>query len=438
MTAELENVTRAWQSNPRGRLRNLSLSPSAKNALFPLFEATMNSIHAIEERFGKDDLPKGRILIEALRDDEHWIGFRITDNGIGFTKNNLESFLTMDSQTKAKIGGKGVGRLSWLKVMDSVPIVSTHLEDKFRITRTFQLTIENPLANEVVERTDKPIGTVVELSPYEASYKNQLPVKLETIANRVLAHFISYFINVSHPEIIVTDGSESISLFDEFTSSISRDQDFKKVIEINGADIEFTLHCFLLPKNISDDDKSYNAVFLGANGRAVTRYDFDKVLGMNAIHGRHAFLGYVESDALDDSVNETRTNFSISEEIVSQVIDFCKTSARIFLGPEIQTIRDAQTKTINQIRIDHPRLYKVTQNPESFANSLHLGTQKTEDIYIEMTRRTYRDFRAARTGFRKAVKSDQKDRIEEQAKAYIEQLQDDKVSSLAEYVARRR
>jgi hypothetical protein len=39
-----------WLSDPIGRINNLSLAPSPKNTLQPMFEALMNSIHAIEGR----------------------------------------------------------------------------------------------------------------------------------------------------------------------------------------------------------------------------------------------------------------------------------------------------------------------------------------------------------------------------------------------------
>jgi hypothetical protein len=39
-----------WLSDNEGRITNITAA-NAKNALFPLFEALMDSIHAIEERF---------------------------------------------------------------------------------------------------------------------------------------------------------------------------------------------------------------------------------------------------------------------------------------------------------------------------------------------------------------------------------------------------
>lgn len=70
-----------WLSDNAGRIENISLAPNVKNALFPLFEAVMNSIHAIEERFGKDDLAKGRISVFLHKDPRgEYCGFTVTDS----------------------------------------------------------------------------------------------------------------------------------------------------------------------------------------------------------------------------------------------------------------------------------------------------------------------------------------------------------------------
>lgn len=75
-------------------------------------------MHAIEERrinekFFKD----GKIVIEAVRDGQISLledevapisSFIISDNGIGFNEQNMQSFLESDSTYKSNIDGKGV------------------------------------------------------------------------------------------------------------------------------------------------------------------------------------------------------------------------------------------------------------------------------------------------------------------------------------------
>ena len=87
-----------------------------------LFEAIINSFHAIEEF---NQIGKGKIEIHIHRDksqrplsedDDQFkvsnpiTGFSINDNGIGFNSTNYESFRTADTRLKETQGGKGIGR----------------------------------------------------------------------------------------------------------------------------------------------------------------------------------------------------------------------------------------------------------------------------------------------------------------------------------------
>lgn len=429
-----------WLNDPEGRIRNISLAPHAKNSLFPLFEAIMNSIHAIEERFGKDGLSKGHIEVYVIRDEEgNYSGFKVVDNGIGFTEDNLESFIKMDSQKKVAIGGKGVGRLLWLKVAENVKVRSQFLKDGNPKEISFNFCLENPIKDISIVDLEKQtqIGTIVEINPYRSQYGRVIPKRAATIASRTLAHFISYFVNISQPKIVFHDEEKTIDLFDEFSSSTERDQDYEFTLEISGAEHKFIVYCFLLPKTISDDEKSVNALYLGANGRAVRRFDMDNVLGLKAINGKFAFLGYVESKLLDATANETRTDFSLSEEEVSEIVDTAKIKAKVFLDPEINKIREKQKKVVTSLRKEHPRFLSVTEDVDSVAGELHLSMQKEEEIYVELSRQSLRSYKRRKSAFQKSVRKKLPD-LEAKAKEFVDGLQGESVASLAEYVMKRK
>lgn len=121
-------------TNLQGRLRNTTLPRT--HALLPLFEAVVNSIHACEDLPDKM-ITEGNITIQILRnsmvqakfinDDNtkksgpdalpEIIGFKITDNGVGFNDENMKSFKELDSNYKEGKGCRGIGRLLWLKVL---------------------------------------------------------------------------------------------------------------------------------------------------------------------------------------------------------------------------------------------------------------------------------------------------------------------------------
>jgi hypothetical protein len=95
----------------------------------------MNSFHAIKEA----KLPanvQGRIVVDirrepALLDEANSAvtGFSIEDNGIGLDDHNFDSFNTAFSSNKEAIGGKGLGRFTWLKAFHLAHVCSTFLDD---------------------------------------------------------------------------------------------------------------------------------------------------------------------------------------------------------------------------------------------------------------------------------------------------------------------
>ena len=120
-----------------GRVKRLSLKPSATSALMPLFEAVSNGLHAIDDQHGEKARAQGKVVIEVLREDpaklsSSVVGFVVSDNGIGLNDENYTSFLKPDSQHKYQRGGKGVGRLvgsRCSRISGSTAPTSTRLDD---------------------------------------------------------------------------------------------------------------------------------------------------------------------------------------------------------------------------------------------------------------------------------------------------------------------
>ena len=128
---------RPFSINIRGRVKNFNLPKN--QPLVPLFEAIVNAIHAIGERKSTDPSFEGQIIIRILRDGQFVLdgtgelpqiqSFEIIDNGIGFNEANIASFMESDSTYKSQIGGKGVGRFSWLIAFEKAEIESVYSEE---------------------------------------------------------------------------------------------------------------------------------------------------------------------------------------------------------------------------------------------------------------------------------------------------------------------
>jgi hypothetical protein len=138
-----ENV--GFEPNLERRVQNLALGPKTpSNTLVPLYEAIYNSIHAIQDRFDSRWMDAGRIQIALIDFDSDSPSIEIRDNGVGLDPGNFISFKTYDSGHKISRGGKGVGRLSWLKVFESAELTSVFEIDGERFTRRFLVVLDCP------------------------------------------------------------------------------------------------------------------------------------------------------------------------------------------------------------------------------------------------------------------------------------------------------
>jgi hypothetical protein len=100
------------------------------------------------------------------------VGFVVSDNGIGLNEDNFKSFLRPDSRHKIDRGGKGVGRLDWLKVFNEIKVDSAY-EVEAGASKLEERAFDFVLAEEeqVILRTSKVAqsgpGTRVSLNDFE-------------------------------------------------------------------------------------------------------------------------------------------------------------------------------------------------------------------------------------------------------------------------------
>jgi len=229
-----------------GRIRNMRLAPC--NAFFALYEAVVNSIHAVLDGPSPD---KAKITIRVLRGKSQLamggtnepgpiIGFAIDDNGVGFDEDNFGSFRRSDSTTKARYGGKGVGRLLWLKVFKTIRVVSVFSDGANLYERKFGFSTEG-IVNLTTVKTNEPRGTTVTLTSPVEHYRSALQHDPETLAISTIEHCLGYFIDSKKPSVFLEDEQAGYDMElgrpfqDELKSEIKRD-DFA----VNGAQFRIT------------------------------------------------------------------------------------------------------------------------------------------------------------------------------------------------------
>ncbi len=322
-------------TNLRNRVNKLYL-PKTK-ALYPLFEIISNSIHAIQER--KKEIDKklqGKIIIKAIRNgnvealkqvsniEEYPINsFQIIDNGIGLNEENIKSFAEFDSEKKAEIGGKGVGRLICLKAFQKIIIESIYFEDNAHKLRTFHYRKSkegfDKYQDDIITNK-KSTGTSATLSNYETKYEKHVPRQIIDIGRQIITHFQLYFIQKIEPEIIIKNQDEvELNLTSLFNREFQKEI-LEKPFEISNQEFKIFI------------SKSYKAqshkIHYCAHERTVRDEGLSKYLEdlrfqiENEDEEGFYFQVFVVGEFLNKNVNEARTSFNFSLEEDNEELDF--------------------------------------------------------------------------------------------------------------------
>lgn len=309
--------------NIKGLLRDMKLAES--KALWPLFEAVVNAIQAIEDSPNREN---GKITVFVHRENTRLVSgemakvssekieaFSIEDNGIGLDTQNYESFLSAYSTHKVQKGCKGIGRFLWLKAFDHVEISSTFCENGQYYRRQFVFSPEgnNPEEN-VRPCNEQETGTKVKLVDFQNKYKMHSLVELDVIATKLIEHCLLFFICGNCPQITLIDGvNESINLNHYFETNI-RDSLHQDSFTIK--DQTFVLYHVQIPEGATQHELHFCANMHEVKSEDLKSYipDLRKKITPNDAFKPFYYSGYLTGDYLDSVVNTTRTAFEWDEK----------------------------------------------------------------------------------------------------------------------------
>jgi hypothetical protein len=299
-------------------LRSLS---KCHSGLMPVFEAVVNSIHAIEEKDNLGSDGKITLKVERLKQDTLELGekttppitgFTITDNGCGFDDTNFISFETLDSDHKINKGCRGVGRLLWLKVFDQVEVNSVFINggNKYKL-RQFIFDNQSGVQEDGLQdaQADKT-GTTVNLKGFDENYRKSVPAKAEAIANALLEHCLWYFVrSEGAPDVYVQDGAERLNLSTLYDAHMHASAHYES-IEIMGQNFELTHIKFRASVN-----KKHQLALCAASRLVKEENIQGKILGLYGKiaddSGEFTYTCYLSSPYLDQHVRSERTSFLI-------------------------------------------------------------------------------------------------------------------------------
>ncbi len=441
----------------RGQLNNIRFTK--QKAMWPLFEAIVNSIQAIEDSKNKDE---GLIIINAIREslcqmdmfDEKKKGrissFKIIDNGIGMNNSNYQSFRTAYSTFKITKGCKGIGRLLWLKAFSCVYIESSYKENNEFRYRNFTFS-ENGIteANEEKKFDSDDIGTSVYLSNIFNIYQDEIPVSLDLLAKRIVEHLLPFFIVGNCPMIQLKDNDETYILNQIF------ERDYKPNLKKDEFTIEeelFTIYHLKIYQNVDS-----HRLYLCANNQEVESLDLSKKIPNlsrkieDETGNTFYYAGYVVSKYLDSHVNSSRTSIEFDEDekektplfgigkdnLVEKTIQYINENLKEFFS----AIDEAKRKRINEYVMNNSPAYKyMLKVKPSICDEIPAGLSDG-DLELELHKhKRDLDAEVIKKGeeIKKEIEKMDEPEYDQLLHKYLSLLNDSTKSSLADYMSHRK
>ncbi|HCF1731313.1 ATP-binding protein [Pseudomonas aeruginosa] len=445
-------------ANIKGLVERLELSPA--KAMMPLFEAISNSIDAIEEH--DDGFYKHKILIQltvshdlAYQAGDRTLsidGFDITDDGVGFNDVNMASFEEAHTLSKVKLGGKGVGRFTYLKVFSHVHLRSVFSRKSETFLREFEFSFAKDMEGaREVRPTNEPLGTKLSVRGMADKYRPGWPSDPSVVAERILAHFLIRFAARSCPPMTLEcPGHLPIDLHQLFNTTVQS--------HINECFFTVLGHEFALQAYRHHDGRARHDLHLCANGREVTTSKLREVLPelperlLDEAQEPYTLIVLVTGEYLDAHANTERTKiaFQSDEELDIDTTLVPRATLNRGIAEALRPLLANDLKSTNEEKIAQVERF-VEQAPEyrvlTHDRYRHLIEQRVQpglkdeqlDHALLQIRREVEDaMRKEERHVAALIERESFDQYQERIRQLMEDINDVGKAKLADYIAHRR
>ncbi|BDQ38768.1 hypothetical protein SYK_31280 [Pseudodesulfovibrio nedwellii] len=373
--------------NFRNAVAQLAGQEVQKTPLLPVYEAIHNSIQAIQLA----DRDEGEIRVEFIRDEgdmdpKRIVEIRVSDNGIGFTKENLGSFGELFSDyKKKKYNCKGIGRLAYFALFYKVHIKSV-FEENEKLFLLDEVVTENNFYDlpdvQAQEVSDIAVQTSITLTGVNPSLSDLLKILPGTLKNDLTQHFLPSLLSIKNIKIKISDDEEYY--LDENVKDVTQDDPV-----VVGKSVFDVYHL----KNRAPRNASHK-VILSADGRSVKEKALHFLpagkIGEN--DDRFYLNTVVISDYLNGKLNHQRTDFNIpktkslakDEPDLESIYGVVTEKARSYTQDNIKQFEDIQDKLIKKVFEDLPHLAFLEEDSQ-VKKGLKLGDDANvvKDAYVK-------------------------------------------------------
>lgn len=268
-------------------------------------EAIVNSLHAGADR------------IEIFLDKK---SIRVIDNGQGFLKENIDAFSVLYTPHKEKKGGKGVGRICYLKHFGKIKVDSFFKEEgvfkkvHFTFTNSFK---KDEIKSETVPNKKAQEGNKTEftfLDPKETTFFDNFSAKknvdklnyvekLKTDVLLPLAYAQKFLTKNDFIFTVYSDGKEVLPIDSKKLEKLEE-------VKFKIKDFDFSLS-YLFKKS---ESAPFDMMYFCAHGRTIKTFKEEKINVNLKLLSKYQCYIFLHSSYLDSNVNQERNELNIEEE----------------------------------------------------------------------------------------------------------------------------
>jgi len=422
-----------------GRINNMRLPDGKTAILYSVYEAVSNSIHAINDRFTEEKAAaKGKVDVEITVDDDGEIeSIAITDNGIGFTPDNLRSFETSDSRFKYQRGGKGVGRFIWIKMFDTIKVDSIIRKGRSSERIRFRFAPEKPssiFGKRVTPVSGTETGSTITLSDLREDQRGR--IRPTSYLKDLALHFFPQFIAGTLPEINITYRGETSNLNEFIADQVDTPVEQRISVDFGEGPVDVDIAHLFVDASISAGLR--NAYLLTAHGRLVgDPVSIERKYALRELPDGKAYVAVVSSDFLDERVDQERLGFKLTGEQRETLEATILEAAEAFLHEHITKVRKRQKQTVERLITEHPQLATQFANIDEYVAQLSPGMddeQIGQNLFVLLYREE-KDLRKRIEEFDQLAALEPATR--EQAEAILGEISNQEKHRLAELVVKR-
>lgn len=373
------------------------------NFFQPLYEAIVNSFQAeadkVEINFGLDE--KSNISSISIK-----------DNGEGFTKENLNSYLTLWSDLKADKGGLGSGRLLCLKVFDNIHIKSQTRKYKviFDFNENFSINTIDEFKKDQIKSSE-----TYTITKFENINKDFILTKgteifdIDNIKENIFIKLLPMFVRFrdeSKKFAIVINGIEWLekeSLEEQFKKLNFKRKKFEieknlAEFEKNNEDRELIKYEFQLLYRLQKDSKNELIQFYGASDRYIIAFPNGVKIEKLPKNWSGIFCltsKYFEENRVADSRNKfiigLGDNNAASKENPISFPEINQQLSKLLeelLKEKFPDIEEEAKNTRNQIVDKFPHLLRYVKNIDGLTLNEIQIQKKAEEAFFKETKKT--------------------------------------------------